>query len=552
MTTGQRNFWNGEAQDAPIPIKTPASEELPNKKFEFNWGILAGTLLLVAMIVCAVVLNLIHGHTGDNAANVAGTVNIDNGDININWERYPSYEVELSDTYTITTSGTYYLSGEISDGGIIINATKEDVVRLVLNNVSIKNSSGPTIACYTADDLVIELNGVNYLEDGAKYDVSLDEDVDGVIYSKSDLAFTGDGALTIKANHGDGIVSKDDLTFRNGTYNITAADDAIRGKDSVHISNGTFNIASSADAVKSNNDTDTTKGFILIEDGNLAIKASGKGIKATNSIIIYGGNFDIVSVDDSIHSNNYVGITNGDIKISSSDDGIHADARLIVDGGKINITKSYEGLEAQKISINAGEISVFSNDDGMNAGGGADSSSQNRAGANPFAANENCELVINGGSIYVNAAGDGIDSNGWLYFNGGNVVVDGPTNNGNGALDSGAGIVMNGGTVVAVGASGMAESLGNTSSVYNVSIYFTSTLAKGTEVTILDVNGDTIISHTSAKTFSHLAAGSSKFKAGETYYIYVDGGVYQSFTISSITTTVGNGGNMMMNAGQRR
>ncbi|MBQ8985259.1 carbohydrate-binding domain-containing protein [Candidatus Saccharibacteria bacterium] len=530
-----------------------------------NKATLAAIIAAPVLLVFAVVLNLNYNHTGDNAANIAGSIKIDNGDLKINWDRYKYHDVELGSTYTITESGVYHLTGAIDDGSIVIKTDAEAVVKLILDNVSITNPNGPAISCYSGDDLVIELIGENYLEDGSKYSTDYDEDVTGVIYSKSDLTFQGDGSLTLKANYQDGIVGKDDLTFRGGLYVIDAADDGIRGKDSVHVEKGDFEIVSKADAIKSTNETDTTKGFILIDDGSFSITSQAKGIKATNSILIYGGDYEITSTDDGIHTNNYIGIIDGNIEIASNDDGIHADARLIIDGGNINISKSYEGLEAQKISINDGKISIYSNDDGLNAGGGADASATNRMGAGAFDADENCELAINGGYVYVNAAGDGIDSNGWLYFNGGTVVVDGPTNNGNGALDSGSGIVMNGGTVVAVGASGMAETLGSSSSVYNISVYFTSALAKGTTVEIRDSNGKTILSHVSAKTFNHLSAGTEEFKKGETYNIYVNDSLYDSFTISDITTVVGSGannyrGNMMngggnanqQNAGQRR
>ena len=100
---------------------------------------------------------------------------------------------------------------------------------------------------------------------------------------------------------------------------------------------------------------------------------------------------------------------------------------------------------------------------------------------------------------------------------------------------------MNGGTVIAVGASGMAETLGSSSSVYNASIYFSSTLSAGTKVEIKNASGETIISHTSAKTFNHMAVGTTAFKQGETYTVYVNGSSYTTFTISSVTTTVGNG-----------
>ena len=60
-------------------------------------------------------------------------------------------------------------------------------------------------------------------------------------------------------------------------------------------------------------------------------------------------------------------------------------------------------------------------------------------------------IEINGGNIYINADGDGLDSNGRLIINGGEIYVDGPENNGNGALDCGINATINGGILVAAG-----------------------------------------------------------------------------------------------------
>lgn len=499
---------------------------------------LAAGAVGLALLTTVAVLNTTHNtSSGDK---VAGTIVTDNGDLKINWDRYPTYDIELTSSFSITQSGTYHLTGSLTDGLIVVNAPKDAVVRLILDNASIENSNGPAIACYTADDLVIELVGDNHLSDGTKYSTDYDEDVTGAIYSKDDLTFQGDGSLTITANYQDGIVSKDDLKFNGGTYNIKSADDGIRGKDSVYIVNGNFAINSSGDAIKSTNETTAGKGFILVEQGTFALTSTDKALKAVNSILIYGGTFHINSTDDAIHSNNYIGILGGDFTISSGDDGIHADKELIIDAGHIDIQKSYEGLEAQAITINGGEISVVASDDGINAGGGADASAMNRPGANNFDSDDQCVLTFNGGTTYVNAAGDGVDSNGYIYFNGGTVTIDGPTSNGDGALDSGISIQQNGGTVIAVGASGMAETLGSSSSIYNASIYFAGTQPAGTTIEIKDAADSTLIRHKSAKSFSHLAVGTPDFKSGNTYTIYLGGTLYESFTISGITTTVGN------------
>ncbi len=539
---------NGKkSKKAPV-IKT----DLPGPKFET--GIDAKWFLIGLVIFVAIITTIImnNNHIDGSSTKIEGTISADNGDLKINWDRYKTLDVELAETLTITESGTYHLTGNLNDGLIIINAG-DGVVRLILDNVNIKNSSGPAIACYSADDLVIELVGENTLEDNASYSADYDEDVTGAIYSKADLTFQGDGSLDLTAKYQDGIVSKDDLKFNGGIYNITANDDGIRGKDSVYIVDGNFTINSVADAIKSTNETDTGKGFVLIEKGSFDIISSAKGLKAINSILIYGGDFKINTYDDAIHSNNYVGIVDGNFEITSGDDGIHADKELIIDGGNIAIKKSYEGIEAQAITINGGEINIIASDDGMNAGGGADASATNRQGAGAFDADTSCIITISGGNVYVNSSGDGIDSNGYLYFNGGTIIVDGPTNNGNGALDAGAGISMSGGTVIAVGASGMAETLGSNSAVYNASIYLASAQASGTKIEIKNSANETIISHTSAKTFNHISVGSENFKLGETYAIYLNGTKYQDFTISSITTVVGNSNtNQMMMPGNRQ
>lgn len=444
------------------------------EKRAFNiWWVIGG-LFVIGMVALALFLNFNY----NNATNTdSDTIDIDNGDNKIDWSAYPSYDVALSDAYTITAPGTYYVSGSTSNGGISVKLNGNGVARLVLKDVSITNPSGPAIACYSGDDLLIELEGSNYLEDGTSY-TGLDEDVKGAIYSKADLTLKGTGALTLVANYQDGIVSKDDLKINGGSYNITSADDGIRGKDSVYIIDGNIKIAAKGDGIKSTNAIENSKGFVLVE------------------------------------------------------------------GGEIDITRSSEGIEARLVIIDDGEVFIFANDDGINASGGSTATTTgNRPGS--MDTDENSAIVINGGDLYVNAAGDGLDSNGYININGGSVVVDGPTNSGNGALDAGISITMNGGTAVTVGAAGMAENLGESSSTYNISIFFESTFSKDTEVEIKNLDHETVISHTSAKAFSHMAAGSGEFRMGETYIIYVDGVKYDQFTISEIVTTVGSGGYAM-------
>lgn len=561
---------------------------MKNKKLFF--GCVVAVLIVLAVTILLYFKNnkMLNKDKPSNSTTDSIDMNIDtdNGDEKIDWSNYQDSEYEITKSITITEDGVYNLTGTISDGFIKVNT--EGNVKLVLNNVNITNSSGPAIYIENASDVIIELasNSKNYLEDGSSYS-GYDADVIGTVFSHDDITFQGDGELEVISNCEDAIVSKDDLKIVNGKYNITSKDDGIRGKDSVYIQNGTFTINSSGDGIKSTNDTESEKGYILIENGTFKITSTLDGIASQTKLLIQNGTFDITTgggssnssskddwgrwgnnndinsesakglksgdnlviengilnfntSDDAIHCNNYVGIKAGTLNITSGDDGIHADTELIVDSGNINITKSYEGLEASKITINDGNIDVVASDDGINIAGGNDSSATGRPGENHYSSNTDNVLTINGGNINVNATGDGIDVNGSAYITGGNIIVYGPTNSGNGTLDYDRTFEVNGGTLIAGGSSGMMQSCSSSSSIYNLTIVFDNSYGSGDIITIVDSSNNNIVSYESSKSYSSLVIASPKLKNGSKYTIKINGEEYESFTISSITTTIGN------------
>ena len=464
------------------------------------------SIFLIIMIPLVIItLAIWLSGTGNTGTNLGNNIN----DSSINWDKLEGQVVELSGSgkTIINNAGVYTVSGTLDDGMLEINT--DGAVKLILSDVSITNTSGPAIYVAEADTAIIETaeGTTNTLKDGSIYS-GWDEDVCGTIFSHDDLVLQGSGSLMVEANFEDGIVGKDDLKINSGTYIIEAKDEGIRGRDSVYIVDGTFEITAGGDAIKSNNSDEVSKGWIKIDGGY--------------------------------------------ISASASDDGIHAESSLEINGGTIQIAHSYEGLEGARITINGGEISVVSSDDGLNAAGGNDSSSPNMSryqqSSNTYA------IYINGGRLYVNSSGDGIDSNGALYINGGVVIVDGPINSGNGALDAETGVVYNGGSVIAVGASGMAVAPGNASEKYSISVFFTSNYSSGTTITVTDTSGNTVLKHTSMKSFQHASLSSDSFEEGKTYIIYINGEEYTSVTLSGKTTQIGSGGMMpgeMMPGGRR-
>jgi len=483
---------------------------------------------------------------------------------------------------TITSAGTYDISGTLNDGQIRVDTQDKEKVKLILNGVDLACSTSAPIYVSNAEKTVITLaDGTeNTVTDGTSYlfeDTESDEP-NAAIFSHDDLTLNGSGSLTVKANYNNGITSKDDLKVTGGTLTINAVNDGLKGKDSVAIKDGMITINAGGDGIQANNDTDAEKGYISIEGGTINITAgldgmqaetnltvsggditissgggsintthtgneegmgrwgignsateendaeSAKGLKAGIDITISGGSIHIDSADDAIHTNDSITINDGDIVLTSGDDGIHSDATLDINGGHLSITQSYEGIESTIITINDGTIAIFASDDGINVAGGNDGSSMNgRPGQNTFNLSGDYHLYINGGYVVIDANGDGLDSNGPADMTGGVVIVNGPTGNNNGAMDYTSAFNITGGFLLAVGSSGMAQAPSESSTQYSVMYNFTSPQAAGTLVHIETEDGEPVLTFAPKKDYQSVVLSSSNLENGVTYTVYTGG-----------------------------
>lgn len=512
--------------------------------------------------------------SGNTASCESDAVTIDNSDI------------------TITDEGTYIVSGTLTDGTIIINADDTDKIQIVLNGANISRSSYSAVYVLSADKVFITTaeGSENNLTSTGEYIQSDENNVDAVIFSKADLTLNGKGLLSIKADTGHGIVSKDDLVFTSGKYSVTAASHAFSGKDSIRIAGGEYTVISGKDGLHAENSDDENSGFLYISGGNFRITSEGdgisagyyaridggeytvtsgggssnaseksdpmnpgggffaspssgtddsvstKGIKAGVGLFINEGTFELDTADDSLHSNGDLSVSGGNISIASGDDGLHADAALTVSGGTINITESYEGIEGLSIDITGGNISIVSADDGINAAGGTDSSGFGGRGGDIFAATEGVYINISGGEIYINADGDGIDSNGDLTVSGGKICISGPTDGGNGSLDYNGTGTISGGVLMSAESFGMSQNFG-TSSTQGVMMVSVSSAQAGTTVTLYDNEGNELLSWQPEKQFSTVIISSPDIITGQSYTL--SAGNYTT-EITMTSTVYGN------------
>lgn len=540
-------------------------------------------------------------------------------------------------TVTITAEGTYIFSGTLSEGQIVVDADNAKV-QIVFDNVDITCASSAAVYVKSAEKVFVTLaeGSQNTLRNTDEYVAIDDNNIDAVIFAKSDLTLNGTGSLTIVSAEGHGIVSKDDLKITGGTYDITAAGHSLSGKDSVRIADGTFILTAEKDGIHAENADDEEKGYIYIADGDFTITSDGdgmdassivqiedgtfditagggaansqkthesdmpgggmsqnierpdgesmpqmgekpdeasmsqmgekpdeesmpqmgekpdgenmpqdtttdesststKGIKAGGGMYLNGGTYQIDSADDSIHSNANITIADGTYTLATGDDGVHADDALTVNGGTITVTESYEGLEGLTVTINDGTIDITARDDGVNAAGGTDQSGFGTFGDHfkgMDSADDETEettdnemwMELNGGYIHILAGGDGVDSNGDLTINGGEIYIDGPSDNGNSAIDYGdrSSAYMNGGTLVAIGNSGMAEGMSDSSKQKVLMVKLGEQMEAG-DVVLTDSEGNVIVNYTALKSYDCVIISTAEVESGATYTLTISG-----------------------------
>lgn len=228
----------------------------------------------------------------------------------------------------ITRSGTYEISGNLSNGQIAIGSNDiEGEVVIILNNANITCENAPAIFVYNKETnsskckVTIRLaEGSNNTITGGKLKQSVegwsdqsevlyhiekgyDDDrqyyerykYDGAISSDISLTLEGEGTLTVNGTEKEGIESKRDITINSGDYKINSLDDGINActdnESVITINGGTILVnvrqeAEEGDGIDSN-------GSIIINGGTVYAFASEKsqdnGLDADKGIYINGG-----------------------------------------------------------------------------------------------------------------------------------------------------------------------------------------------------------------------------------------------------------------------
>lgn len=465
--------------------------------------------------------------------------------------------VTVSDgVITITKAGNYKLTGTY-EGQIKVEAADSDMVRLILNNATITNSTGAAINVVEADEVVIYTASgtTNTVSDGSSYSDTASGSPDAAIYSKSDLTLAGEGTLKVEGKYEEGIHTSDGLVIASGTLEVNAANTGIKGKDYVDILDGTITVTASQDGIKATNDTDGNRGWVRLSGGTVNISAGDDGFKAERVLEISGGTLNITQANEGIEAQ-YINILDGTVNVTSSDDGINASysTTTTTDSTSTDSTTATSTKQSAQGGQNSAPQAPSGSAGQAPAGGGqAPSGTMGQPPAGGGAGGGmggggtfevvDATINISGGTVTVNTNGDGIDSNGTATLSGGTLIVNGPFTGGNASLDTNGDLLLNGTTVAAGNSGDMFEAPSTNSTSGYVKISNVSNLSAGTTVQVADSSGNVVANYKVTNSSTALIlVSSSKITKGESYTVYTttDSVDASSTTLASNATSLGS------------
>lgn len=396
---------------------------------------------------------------------------------------------------TISTEGTYVISGTLDDSQILVDAGDSDKIHIILAGAAITNKDNAPVYIKNADKVFLTLKEgtQNTLTDSTEYIQSDDTNVDGTIFSKADLTINGSGTLTVNGNYKHGIVSKDDLVITGGIINVTAVKDALNGKDCVKIKDGTLTLsAGTGNGIQSKNDEDTTKGYVYIAGGKITVVKSQEGIEGT-----------VIRIDD------------GDIDVTAEDDGFNSASGSsdTADSGNIS-----EGSRPDSMEVANGSGEAFTRPDSDQA---PDGMTKDEAAIEKGAPSGDVDET---GSATIPA-----DTSDTAYS-----ARPGRMDGGNrGGFGGGK---ITGGTVITAGSTGMSQGFSDTSSQYSLLYNLTAVSNAGTEVTLTDDAGNVIASYTPDKEYQSVVISTPDLEKDKTYTL-TSGEKTAQITLTSIVTS---------------
>ena len=261
---------------------------------------------------------------------------------------------------TLLDEGTYLVSGALTDGQIVVDAGDTDKVQIVLASASLTCADSAAIYSKSADKVFLTLaeGTENTLTNGGIYTAIDKNNIDSVVFSKTDLTLNGSGSLTIDAQAGHGVGSKDELTITGGTFTVDSADDCLHSGGALAVTGGTFTLSSGDDAIHSDD-------AVTIRAGEFSIPYCYEGVEGL-SVTVEGEAFDVTAHDDGFNAAG--GADSSDFGGMDEPFAASEDSFITVNGGTITVVSDGDCLDSNgDLTVNGGTLDLTCNGNGNTA-----------------------------------------------------------------------------------------------------------------------------------------------------------------------------------------
>ena len=435
------------------------------------------------------------------------------------------FNIKTGNGYQASTKSSNSQPGNMGGNTTTTTQTQDEDSMKGLKAGAIIKVTGGTYIIDSQDDAV-HTNGNMYIDNG-KYTINTGNDA---FHADTQLVING-GTIDIQNSY-EGIESLE-IIINGGDINVTASDDGI---------NASGGSSDSTDTQQQGMSDNNRPGNMDNNDSNMNLGQPGvmmDGNQSDNGTM--GGNGNNMgqpqgAPDGNQSGNGMMGGNSDNMgQPQGSPDGNQSDNGTV--GGNGNNMGQLQGAPDENQSGN-GMMGGNSDNMGQLQGMPDNNKSGNMGGFGN--SDSNATMTINGGNLFVNASGDGLDANGSIYINGGTVIICGPTSDGDTAIDFDSACEIKGGTVMAFGSSGMLETPTSAENGACIVTSFSSVSA-GTQYTLTDSTGKTILSYTPSKAYASAIVYSADISTGNTYTVNA-GSVSQSVTVNSAVTSNASSG----------
>lgn len=225
------------------------------------------------------------------------------------------------------------VSGNTSDGSLLIFRQEPHKLRLRLNGVSITNNDGPAINNQCGKGLYLEVvNGtINYLADGTEYAEQIYQQK-GTLFSEGQIIVSGTGTLNVSANCQNAIASDDYIVIEDNvtlnTVTNTTGTNGIKVNDGFWMNSGMLSIDVKSDGGRGIR----CDSVVVFNGGTTVISTSGDCVEKTID--------DVIDYNSAacIRNNGQFLMTGGILTMMSTGDGgkgLNCDQEVVLSGGQL-------------------------------------------------------------------------------------------------------------------------------------------------------------------------------------------------------------------------